>query len=559
MEKQTLFLGASDAGVFAQGLFASMEKIAGVPGAAWETAPQIREFIKTVSAPDRKKYCYVLVNALGAGEYYGSNINADYFPWNALAHEGDDYGHKTFLNAHAFAHHQNKDSQKAFGQPIVSVLNPRMKRVELIIGLDREKARSEGADGIIQRIDSGEFPDVSMGCKVPFDVCSICGNQSKTRDDYCEHMRPPPEMRSIWGPNKILPDGRRIYVINLTPRFFDLSFVFIGADKTAKVMAKLAARGNQLCLGDVCAVPSKLQELVLYDSQGEVLDLGLRKTASAPCNEMTGPCGRRCAECAERDHCHTEKLAQAFGLKTAELVKNVPAGSMAARRLPSLERDEPDLPPELLDILAEDPLPNSLGTASSAGVVLKPHEFQRIVLIRMGEDDLADELDDSRQVFRPVHRFDDSVGMDHEVVIRLLRLLLPYLRERTAFGPSFRLRMLRAQEGGKKALPTREAVQHPVLDKISAAYNGYRRNVLTELSRAREEVENDSSLRSALLGDELVSMFSKTASTPPVVDLDSVAYLMGAHLSDRALLNNTAVARAMVVSNPWLLEKELPA
>lgn len=54
-------------------------------------------------------------------------------------------------------------------------------------------------------------------------------------------------------------------------------------------------------------------------------------------------------------------------------------------------------------------------------------------------------------------------------------------------------------------------------------------------------------------------MFSKTASTPPVVDLDSVAYLMGAHLSDRALLNNTAVARAVAVSNPWLLEKELPA
>jgi hypothetical protein len=565
MKKWTTFLGASDAGIFAQGLFASMEKTAGVPGAAWETAPQIRSYIKSITPKDREKYCFVLVNALGAGEYYGSNINADYFPWNALAHEGRDYGYQTFLNAHVFSHHVNKDPAKAFGLPVLSVLNPRMKRVELIIRLEREKARSEGQDGVITRIDAGEFPDVSMGCKVPFDVCMICGNHSATRDDYCEHMRPPPEMRGIWGPNKILEDGRRICVSNLTPRFFDLSFVFIGADKTAKVMAKLAAKGNQICLGEVCAIPShRAQDHALYDARGEVLDLGMRKTAAVECDDLRGPCGRRCADCVDRERCHTEKLASAFGVKfasrkMAEMVKSVPAGSIAAHRLPSLEKDEPDLPPEVLDAMAESPLPNALGTASSSGIVLKPHEFQRIVLIRMGEDDLADELDDAGQVFRPVHRFDDSVGVDSSIIARLLKALLPYVQARTAFGPSFRSRLLRAQEGEKKDLPTREAVQHPVLDKISAAYNGYRRNVLTELSRAREEVEGDPSLRSAILGDELVSMFSKTSSASPIIDLDSVAYLMGAHLSDRALLNNTAVATAVAVSNPWLLEEELPA
>jgi hypothetical protein len=40
---------------------------------------------------------------------------------------------------------------------------------------------------------------------------------------------------------RILDDGRRIGVINTYPRFFDISFVFIGADKTAKMMCKLAS------------------------------------------------------------------------------------------------------------------------------------------------------------------------------------------------------------------------------------------------------------------------------------------------------------------------------
>ena len=40
---------------------------------------------------------------------------------------------------------------------------------------------------------------------------------------------------------RILDDGRRIGVINTYPRFFDISFVFIGADKTAKVMMKLGS------------------------------------------------------------------------------------------------------------------------------------------------------------------------------------------------------------------------------------------------------------------------------------------------------------------------------
>jgi hypothetical protein len=442
-----------------------------------------------------------------------------------------------------------------------------MKRVELIIRLDREKARLEGADGIITRIDNGEFPDVSMGCKVPFDVCSICDHRSKTREDYCEHMRPSETQRLVYGPNKILPDGRKVYVINTLPRFFDISFVFIGADKTAKVMAKLASKGNQTCLGNVCALHTpSAEDNTLYDSFGNHLDNGrMRKVASVSscaASARRGPCGRLCAECSDRVGCESTKLASAFGVKEAEqrklseIIKSIPTGSFASRRLPAMERAEKDLPRDVLNGMSECPLPDALGAPTSLGMVLKPHEFQRIILIRMGEDDFADELDSGRKVFRPVPRFDTNASPSIPALPQLLRLLLPFLSDRSSFGPSMKIRVMRVGLGdAKKTLPTRDPIEHPLLDKISAAYNGYRRNVMLKLSQVRDEVLSDSKLREALLGDELVNMFTKTASLDEIVTRDSVAYMMSAHLSDRSLLSTTSDAIMVAVVNPWLREE----
>jgi hypothetical protein len=549
MEKQVQFFGKTASGIHCQSLFGStgaFEKVAGAPAfAEWETGDELRRFISRITAEQRKKNAYVLVNALGAGEYFGSNINADYFPWNALSHEGDDYGYKTFLNAHAFQHHVNKDPNRAFGKPVLSLLNTAMKRVELVIELDREKAKIEGADGVIVRIDKGEFPDVSMGCKVPYDVCSICHNRSKTRADYCVHMMPSPDMRHLYGPNKILPDGRKVYVVNTHPRFFDISFVFIGADKTAKVMAKLASKGNSVCLGDVCTVSSGggyTDPVKVAHEEPE-----LQKVASAePCCD---PCGE-------------EKLASVFSVKTSskrklgELIKQVPAGTFASQKLPLIEASEPTISRDLLDEMAGHDVGTCCSTSGMLGIVLKPREFQRIILVRMGEGGLADELDSQQKVFKQVRGFDDSVPYDREFIDdRLVALLSSLLRERTSFSSPFVLRSMKA-ERVKKALPTESRIAHPLLDKISAAYNGYRRNVMLKLSQAVEAVQSDPKLREAVLGNNLVNMFSKTSSALPVVSLDSLSYLMGAHLEDRGLLANTAVADAIAVTNSGLLGVE---
>jgi len=222
----------------------SIKKVAGV------FMPEIQDWLKGYVVDPNQ--IAVLVNAMGASEFWGQNVNGDVFPHAALIHDCrrhpsnehpvDDftgkvipaYGYWTFLHAHPFMHHKNKDPNRAFGRVALAVWNPRMYRVELVVLIDRRLAMQHGAQGIVDRIENGEYPDVSMGCKVPYDVCTVCGHKSKTRHDYCTCIKQ-------IGMGKILDDGRRIGVVNDYPRFFDISFVFIGADKTAKMMAKLGS------------------------------------------------------------------------------------------------------------------------------------------------------------------------------------------------------------------------------------------------------------------------------------------------------------------------------
>ena len=69
----------------------------------------------------------------------------------------------------------------------------------------------------MQRVNDGDFPAVSMGCRIKHDVCSICGNEAPTRAQYCDHAK--------FAMNQVLPDGKKIYVHNPSPNFFDISRV----------------------------------------------------------------------------------------------------------------------------------------------------------------------------------------------------------------------------------------------------------------------------------------------------------------------------------------------
>ena len=89
-----------------------------------EYSQTLVDFIKTLK--EKVDKTYALVNALSAGEYYGSNRNGDYFPEEALK----EY-HKTFeALGHVYRHHVNKDPKKSMGRVVFSHYNRDMHRVE---------------------------------------------------------------------------------------------------------------------------------------------------------------------------------------------------------------------------------------------------------------------------------------------------------------------------------------------------------------------------------------------------------------------------------------------
>lgn len=213
--------------------------------------------------PDR---LYLLNSALASGEVVGFNLRGDWFNESGLTHTpkgwsdipvwdidtrrrvanstekvagwGDlAWGFPTFYNAHRFRHHANKDPNRAYGYVLGSFWDERMRRVILVTELIRELCEAMGAVDLYDRIAAGECPDTSMGSRNPYDECSICGNIARSPEQYCEHVRK--DARPPYGMRSILDDGRMCGVYNPYPRFFDDSFVFVGAERSAKTMANL--------------------------------------------------------------------------------------------------------------------------------------------------------------------------------------------------------------------------------------------------------------------------------------------------------------------------------
>ena len=69
-------------------------------------------------------------------------------------------------------------------------------------------------------------------CRVKWDICSICGNKAPSRKQYCDHAK--------FRLGELLPNGKRIFVWNPSPNFFDISIVRRPADKHGFMMKKVA-------------------------------------------------------------------------------------------------------------------------------------------------------------------------------------------------------------------------------------------------------------------------------------------------------------------------------
>jgi hypothetical protein len=346
MDKLLLFPGKNERGIFTYVIDHEHDHLTKT---ASEYHPEIAAYI--AGAKKIPGFTQLLLTALGAGEYWGCNVNGDYFPEKALAYPGPEYGFKTFENnAHVFKHHINKDPAASYGDVALAVYNPKYRRVELIVRIDNKKAPD-----IVEKIDAGEYPDWSMGCRVPYDVCSVCGNRARNRTEYCSHLK--------YYMGKVEPEsGKQAYAINLTPKFFDISMVLIGADRIAK---------------------------------------SLKKVASAP--------GRPTISSAFL----ADKMA---GDKNAEMEKQVPAQSEGevtppasmdqvktiVKAIPEVKATEKSLPREVLNDLGRRDLSKVMSTLAMLGVLPKPQEFQRIILVNIGKENIADQLDAKNIAFDPM-------------------------------------------------------------------------------------------------------------------------------------------------------------
>lgn len=357
---------------------------------ATEMHPEIARYIYNANKIPGKTQ--LLIDALGAGEWWGSNKNGDFFPEDQLSHRGKDYGFETFKHyAYPFKHHVNKDPEKAYGDRVIlSAYQPGMHRVQLIVAVHDPKCQD-----ILQRVDNGDFPDVSMGCRVPYDQCSICGNRAKNRSQYCNDLK--------WRMNKILPDGRKVMAINHRPKFFDISFVLIGAEKASKVLMKVASQNRGV-------------------------------VSSAELGEKHyGPMFWKGAD-------FKNAAVQKKGTITKEVPMKVDSIKPVVESAPEIKSREPDLPPAVMKLLEGLPLSEIFSTLAFLGIDPKPDEFQKIVLIKSGQSKLAHSLERSGAVFRenqsatvdnPEQYF--SIEPEH-INEKLANVLRPTIPHRSCFN-----------------------------------------------------------------------------------------------------------------------------
>lgn len=359
-------------------------------------------------------------------------------------------------------------------------------------------------------------------CKVPFDLCSICTDWEAiktawkgfdparhahpgiailefhkkrekirglaiTKADYCSCM--------VNARGRVYPDGRKVFVYNDFPRFFDESFVWIGADRTARVMWHLPS-------GD--AVPTKHRAIA--SRVGTVAD-----------------------------------LLESISSKTASIEKEIPGGTAEAAL------HDADVAPEMLEtrilIGMRDPqvsdIKRVLAALAGLGILPTPREFQSLVLSTPEGQKLSGvswELFDDR-----VGGVDDTfaIGARH-FDAKLAQAFLPFAAHRSSFAPFLEPRMASTTKRASiRMLPTPKA-----LTKIGQMYNGFRLSVLREAPQLLPKVASFLDTDHVVAAQDHADLGGFLLGDAPVIQLIS-AHLQrsgddGAKIAAMARLTSTS-------------------
>lgn len=316
-------------------------------------------------------------------------------------------------------------------------------------------------------------------CKVAFDVCSVCGNKAPNMTKYCDHLK--------YAMNRILPGGQKVYADNPYPKFFDQSYVLVGADRTASHLMKVSGYNASV-------TPSAWLGKQAYDGNG-------------------------CRKLAE------EKRSDP---KSADITKEVPMNLsdedsrlvevFIDRVLPVLERTEPTLTKDAIDALSEYAPEKVAASLLCVGMVLRPSEWASYAFQRAGREKEAAMLlgardEDLMDLCAIEKHHIDSVDFNidtDEADEKIAGIVEDWIPRRSAFEPHFSHRIDIAPhlpEIEKRALVS-ELVEDAVPDLAVAmlAYLAYRTAVPeTRLKVIEEAIKKRPALLVPLLGGMLLA------------------------------------------------------
>lgn len=269
---------------------ASVEKILG------QSEFNIRQADRRIVEYD-PEYVYVVVRALSANK---PNSNGDSFPHEELIRLDPVLQrpvYASFIGKGVYINHQHTDDPR-YAKGII--LDSRYvqgdkddNHVELLLGIDRQK------DPVFARdIERGLINKFSMGASVQFTKCSVCDNEARRKEEFCDHISKH-KMRECQGD-----DGTRklAYEKCYGVTYNEISAVADPADETAQLIAKIAQRRNSNATANESNINSShgtvvaLNEMNARFKRLEAAIMANRRKTAAPLppaggDPMGGPAG----------------------------------------------------------------------------------------------------------------------------------------------------------------------------------------------------------------------------------------------------------------------------
>lgn len=245
---------------------------------------------------DPKEFRYIRFRAIGNMEIDGENGNGDGFPYQWFEDERAGYGYTSFRGKRAHVEHNSDlgyegsigDLPDAYlnrfiyptdltnhkfadlnAAQRVNVLNYPGQRdgsIEVLMRIDMEMVkravkdprRAGNVNNIIRAIDTGQSIGCSMGTDVQYSHCSVCGNEARFANEYCNDLKFRKNGTASIGANQIrdLLDKDRMrveWLRHLCIRDTDYQEILGGIDNR-NVLVRIAEINHELSFFELSVV-----------------------------------------------------------------------------------------------------------------------------------------------------------------------------------------------------------------------------------------------------------------------------------------------------------------